>query len=101
VQYENQVVLPEGWSSLVKMRTRGLSTGYYDIYYISPKGQKLRSVKEVEKYCMKEGIEVDLSMFRRSSTLKTTKPPKSSKDDATPSKKRGRPKGSTKAKKQE
>ncbi|XP_027021231.1 methyl-CpG-binding domain protein 1b isoform X2 [Tachysurus fulvidraco] len=58
--WEDCPVLGEGWKRKVVLRRSGLSVGQRDIYYLSPKGERVRSKIELLKYI---GNTVDLTNF--------------------------------------
>ena len=45
--------LPKGWKIMSKARESGKTKGVVDYYYISPKGDKYRSWREVEDHLAK------------------------------------------------
>ncbi|KAK2821404.1 hypothetical protein Q7C36_020747 [Tachysurus vachellii] len=58
--WEDCPVLGEGWKRKVVLRRSGLSVGQRDFYYLSPKGERVRSKIELLKYI---GNTVDLTNF--------------------------------------
>ncbi|CAO2202539.1 unnamed protein product [Urochloa humidicola] len=65
---------PRGWERLIKIRGEG-STKFADVYYRSPTGVQLRSMKEVEKYLAEhpeyaaEGVELSHFSFKSPAPL--------------------------------
>ena len=41
-----------GWKKEVVTRQNGASAGHFDVYIYSPGDKKVRSRKELERYCM-------------------------------------------------
>ncbi|KAK3536943.1 hypothetical protein QTP86_027140 [Hemibagrus guttatus] len=58
--WEDCAVLGEGWKRKVVLRRSGVSVGQRDVYYLSPKGERVRSKIELLKYI---GNTVDLTNF--------------------------------------
>ncbi|XP_064098449.1 methyl-CpG-binding domain protein 4-like isoform X2 [Macrobrachium nipponense] len=57
------IKVPEGWRREVVQRTGGASAGKMDVYYYSPTGKKLRSKVELQKFCQKNDIVVNVDDF--------------------------------------
>ncbi|XP_012865772.1 PREDICTED: methyl-CpG-binding domain protein 4 isoform X2 [Dipodomys ordii] len=47
--------VPCGWERVVKQRLSGKTAGRFDVYFISPQGQKFRSRKSLANYLHKNG----------------------------------------------
>ncbi|XP_069871714.1 methyl-CpG-binding domain protein 4-like [Dipodomys merriami] len=51
----SRLSVPCGWERVVKQRLSGKTAGRFDVYFISPQGQKFRSRKSLANYLHKNG----------------------------------------------
>lgn len=53
----------KGWRRFIRQRKSGKTAGKFDIYYASPEGRILRSLRDVSRYLKNKEIELSLELF--------------------------------------
>ena len=65
VEMENNVqdCPVKDWRRIRVQRKSGKTAGKWDVYYVTPDGKRLRSLKDVSKYTKNKGIDLSLELF--------------------------------------